>query len=130
MNGCETISLMHFEAFRLNEPELNERLLGSFPELKSEFEDYVSWQDGMETGAFLTYEDVFRPYIEHALATGDSAFLERTAVFIENLFLTGDDYAMSVVYVGVLEGLKADCDNDRVRAFLKPVTREQFDELV
>ena len=84
----------------------------------------------METGAFHTYEDVFRPCIEHALATWDSAFLERAAVFIEKLFLTDDDYAMSVAYVGVLEGLKADCDNNKVRAFLKPVTREQFDELV
>lgn len=37
---------------------------------------------------------------------------------------------MSVVYVGILEGLKADCDNDKVRAFLRPVTREQFDEPV
>ena len=39
-------------AFRLSKSELNEKLLGSFPELKSAFEDYVSWQDGMETGAF------------------------------------------------------------------------------
>lgn len=124
------ISLMHLEVFRLNESELNERLLGSFSELKSEFEDYTSWQDGMETGAFLTYEDVFRPCIEHALATCDSAFLERAAAFIENPFLTGDDYAMSVAYVGILEGLKAACDSNKVRAFLKPVTREQFDELV
>lgn len=36
---------------------------------------------------------------------------------------------MSVVYIGVLEGLKANCDNEKVRAFLKPVTRKQFDEL-
>lgn len=114
----------------MNESELNEKLLISFPELKSEFEDYVSWQDGMETGAFLTYEDVFRPHVERALTTGDSVFLERAADFIEGLYLTGDDYATSVVYVGILEGLKADCDNDKVRAFLKPVTREQFDELV
>ena len=113
----------------MNESELNERLLSSFPELKAEFEDYVSWQDGMETGAFLTYEDVFRPRIEHALTAGDSTFLERTANFIESLYLTGDDYAMSVVYVGVLEGLKASCDNEKVRAFLKPVTRKQFDKL-
>ena len=33
----------------------------------------------METGAFLTYEDIFRPHVEHALTTGDLAFLERTA---------------------------------------------------
>lgn len=64
----------------------------------------------MVTGAFLTYEDVSRPYFEHALATGDSDFLERAAVFIENLFLTGDDYPMSVVYVwgprGAKDGLR------------------------
>ena len=62
---------MRLEVFRLNESGLNEKLLVLFPELKSEFEDYVSWQDGMGTGAFLTYEDVFRPHVEHALATGD-----------------------------------------------------------
>ncbi|WP_154053598.1 hypothetical protein [Olsenella uli] len=121
---------MLLEVFRSKESELNEGLLGSFPEIKSEFESYVSWQDGMETGAFLTYGDVFRSHVERALTTGDSVFHERTADFIENLFLTGDDYATSVVYVGVLEGLKADCDNEKVRAFLKPVTRKQFEELV
>lgn len=113
----------------MNESELNEKLLGPFPELKDELKDYISWQDGMGTGAFLTYEDVFRPHVEHALTTGDSAFLERTADFIEGLYLTGGDYTMSVVYIGVLEGLKANCDNEKVRAFLKPVTRKQFDEL-
>lgn len=84
----------------------------------------------MGTGAFLTYGDVFRPHVERVLTTGDSVFHERTADFIEGLDLTGDDYAMSVVYVGVLEGLKADCDNEKVRAFLKPVTRKQLEELV
>ena len=113
MNGCETISLMLLEVFRLNESELNESLLGSFPEIKGEFEGYVSWQDGMGTGAFLTYGGVFRPHVERVLTTWDSVFHERTADFIEGLDLTGDDYAMSVVYVGVLEGLRADCGNER-----------------
>lgn len=36
---------------------------------------------------------------------------------------------MSVVYIGVLDGLKANCDNEKVRAFLNPVTRKQFDGL-
>lgn len=129
-NGCGTIPLMRLKVFRLNESELNEKLLGSFPELKAEFENYTSWQDGMETGAFLTYEDVFRPHVEHALTTGDLAFLERAANFIERLYLTGDNYAMSVVSVGVLEGLKANCDDEKVCVFLEPVTRKQFDELI
>ena len=48
---------------------------------------------------------------------------------IDGLYLTGGDYAMSVVYIGVLDGLKANCDNEKVRAFLNPVTRKQFDGL-
>lgn len=113
----------------MNESELNEKLLSSFPELKSEFMNYVSWQDGIKTGAFLTYEDVFRPHVEHALMIGDSAFLERVADFIETLYLSGDAYAMNVICIGILEGLKANCDHKKVRAFLRPITRKQFDEI-
>lgn len=39
----------------------------------------------METGVFLTYEDVFRTHVEHALTSGDSVFLERVTDFIEGL---------------------------------------------
>ena len=55
-----------------------------------------------------------------------SAILRRC--FREQL-RTGDKYAVNVVYVGILEGLKANCDNEAVRAFLKPVTKKEFDEL-
>lgn len=113
----------------MNEEQMNESLLRAFPELKGEFEEYASWQDGMNTGAFLIYEDVFRPHIEQAIESNDASFLERVSVFIEELYLTGDEYAMNVVYVGILEGLKANCDNDAVRMFLKPVTQKEFDEL-
>lgn len=89
-----------------------------------EFDDYISWQDGMETDAFFTYEDVFRSHIENALKTGDLAFLKRAADFIEGLYLTGDNDAMNVVYVGVLEGLKANCNNRKVHTFLKPAIRK------
>ncbi len=113
----------------MNERQMNESLLAAFPELEGEFEKYVSWQDGMDTGAFLTYEDVFRPHIEHALANGDAGFLYRAGAFIEDLYLTGDEYAVNVVYVGILEGLKANCDNGAIRVYLKPVTQKEFDEL-
>lgn len=113
----------------MNEKQMNGALLKAFPEIKEELESYASWQDGMETGAFLTYEDVFRPHVEKALQAGDTAFLERVANFIEGLYLTADEYAMNVVCVGILEGLKANCDNDSVRAFLNPVTHKEFEEL-
>ena len=113
----------------MNERQMNESLLAAFPELKDEFEKYVSWQDGMDTGAFLTYEDVFRQHLERAIEKGDASFLKRAGSFIEDLYLTGDKYAMNVVYVGILEGLKANCDNKAVHAFLKPTTKKEFDEL-
>ena len=113
----------------MNEKQMNELLLAAFPELKDELDQYVSWQDGMDTGAFLTYEDVFRPHVELAVENGDAGFLERASTFIEDLYLTGDKYAVNVVYVGILEGLKANCDNEAVRAFLKPITKKEFDEL-
>ena len=109
--------------------QMNESLLAAFPELEGEFGKYASWQDGIDTGAFLTYEDVFRPHVERAIEGGDASFLERAGSFIEGLYLTGDEYAMNVVYVGILEGLKANCDNVAVRAFLKPTTKREFDEL-
>lgn len=89
---------------------MNEGLLAAFPELGEELGEYVSWQDGMDTGAFLTHEDVLRPHIEAALDEGGREYLERAAAYIEGLLLSGDEYAENVAVVGILEGLKANCD--------------------
>ncbi len=113
----------------MNERDLNTALLETFPELESEFEEYTAWQDGMDTGAFLTYEDVLRPHIEKAVMRNDGHFAERAFEFIEKLYLSGDKYAVNVVTVGILEGLKANCNNELVRPYLKDATRREFDEL-
>ena len=39
--------------------EFNTLLLKRFPEIKEDFESYVGWQDGIDTGSFLVVEDVF-----------------------------------------------------------------------
>ena len=44
--------------------ELNSLLLEKFPELKKKFDDETSWQDGIETGSFIVFEDVFMPFLE------------------------------------------------------------------
>ena len=80
-------------------------------------------------GAFLTYEDVFRPFIENAVINNNNAILERVASFLETLFVSGDKYAVNVVCVGILEGLKANCNNEAVRAFLLPNTLKEFEEI-
>lgn len=113
----------------MDERHLNEALLKAFPELAHELEEFVSWQDGMDTGAFLTYEDIFRPHLERAIKEGDEAFLNRASGFIEELLLSGDEYAVNVMVVGILEGLKANCDNDAVRKILRSRSLKEFDSL-
>lgn len=56
----------------MKEQTLNEMLLEAFPKLTEDFKTYVEWQDGIDTGAFLTYEDVFRPFIENAIANNNN----------------------------------------------------------
>ena len=108
---------------------LNKMLLEAFPELTKDFKAYVEWQDGIDTGAFLTYEDVFRPFIENAIANNNNVILERVSSFLETIFVSGDKYAVNVVSVGILEGLKANCNNEAVRAFLLPNTLKEFEEI-
>lgn len=114
----------------MEEQNMNEALLAAFPELKAEFDNYTSWQDGIKTGAFLTYEDVFLPHIVDALENNETEFLTRAARFIEDCLMQKDQYCTNVIYVGILEGLKAKCDNSKVREFLLHEARKEFDELV
>ena len=108
---------------------MNEALLMAFPELEAEFNEYVSWQDGLNTGAFLTYEDVFRPHIEAAILANDAPFLLWASNFIEDLLLSQNPYAVNVATIGLLEGLKANCEANAARAFLKPAALSAYDEL-
>lgn len=112
-----------------NEVRLNGLLLAEFPELKGKFEDYTSWQDGMETGCFLTYEDLLLPLARQALDGRDEALLARLGAFIEQLMTSGDDYAINVATVGLIEGLKA-YGNQLVRSFLGPISLKEFDTLI
>ncbi len=91
--------------------ELNEFMLHAFPELKDEFDTYTSWQDGEDTGCFLTYEDLLLPFARKALQARDMATLERVANFIEDLLALDDEYAENLATVALLEGLKADGDD-------------------
>ena len=111
-----------------NEVRLNRLLLAEFPELKEKFEEYTSWQDGMETGCFLTYEDLLLPIARHALDENDEAFLDRLGALIERLMTSGDDYAINVATVGLIEGLKA-YGNTIIRDYLGPVSLDEFDTL-
>lgn len=112
-----------------NEIRLNKLLLDKFPELIERFEEYTSWQDGMETGCFLTYEDLLLPLARQALDERDEEFLSHLGSFIEGLMTSGDSYAVNVAIVGLIEGLKA-YGNPFIRSYLGPISLEEFDTLV
>lgn len=83
----------------------------------------------METGCFLTYEDLLLPLTRQALDKRDEALLTRLGAFIEQLMTSGDDYAINVATVGLIEGLKA-YGNQLVRSFLGPISLKEFDTLI
>lgn len=113
----------------MTERELNTLLLEAFPELEEDFEEYTSWQDGIDTGCFLTYEDVLLARAIKSFEGHDSAFEKRVGDFIEGLITSGDEYAENLAYVALLEGLKAFVNNEDVRPILGPVSLKEFDEL-
>ena len=112
----------------MNEYELNSCMLSNFPELVGAFEKYTSWQDGMHTGCFLTFEDILLPFAIDAIRAKDELLLTRIGAFIEELMTSGDDYSVNVATVGLLEGLKASgecptCD------FLGPASLKEYNAL-
>lgn len=112
----------------MNEIKLNTLLLERFPELIVQFEEYTSWQDGIETGCFLTYEDLLLPLTRQALVANDKLLLTRVGSFIEELMNSGDDHAINVATVGLIEGLRA-YGNPLIRSFLGPVSLNEFDTM-
>lgn len=114
----------------MDEIRLNELMLETFPELAEQFETYVSWQDGMETGCFLTYEDLLLPTLIGAFKGSDITYIKRGCEFIEQLITSSDEYARNLANVGLLEGLKAHLDDAIVRPFLGPISLKEFDTMV
>ena len=112
----------------MTEFELNGILLNEFPELSEEFEEYTSWQDGMDTGCFLTYEDLLLPRICKAFRECDDLFLDRACRFVEHLLTMGDSYAENLATIGILEGVKSTEDARVVRQYLGPKSLEVFDD--
>ena len=112
----------------MKERQLNDLMLEAFPELAQPFDEYASWQDGPDTGCFLTYEDLLLPLARRALEEGDDETAVRVAAFIEELLGLGEDYAENVATVALLEGLKTS-HGESARRHLGERGLVAFDEL-
>ena len=109
--------------------DFNEMLLAEFPEIKEEFDKYVEWQDGIETGSFLVVEDVFMKYFYSKIEELDFQTINKICSFIESTYLLNDEYASNVIVVGILENLKSSDYSVKIAEFLLPATLNEYKEI-
>lgn len=86
--------------------KMNKLLLAKFPELKSEFEKEASWNDGIETGSYLVYEDVFMPFIIRSFMDKDEHKIERIMNFVEDLASSNDFEERNLIGVTVIDNIR------------------------
>ena len=46
---------------------MNLMLIEEFPELKTQYEEEINWQEGDETGSHVIYGDIFAPFIKEKI---------------------------------------------------------------
>ena len=108
----------------------NNLLLTKFPILKKDFEDYTEWQEGINTGSLVVYEDIFVPYIINQLVNENKVEIEKIVSFIEELLDSNDEYAFNIAYVAILETLKSDPNGQKIEKYLKSHGLKEYKELV
>lgn len=109
--------------------EFNKLLLNRFPEIKEDFESYVSWQDGFDTGSILVVEDVFNKLLWRSLDNGETELIDRIFSFVEAVLDQGDEYACNVIVVGFLEAIKSDGRSDKIVPRLLPHSKKEYDSI-
>lgn len=88
--------------------ELNEKLLQSVPELKESFDEFTSWQEGLETGSHTVFENLVVPFSINIIEDEKDDAIERLFKLIEEMVTSRDEYAEEVAQLSFLEPLKAE----------------------
>lgn len=108
--------------------ELNKMLLSSIPEIKKKFEDETNWQEGLDTGSFIIFEDVFIPFLESKVELNDKILIEKIYSFIENLCDIDDEYVRNVLYVAILENISDFENPEPYVKYLKPKSLKIYND--
>ena len=88
--------------------ELNEKLLQAIPELKVSFNDFTSWQEGIETGSHTIFENIVVPFSIDIIENEKDDVIGRLFKLVEEMIVSKDEYAQEVVQLSFLEPLKAE----------------------
>lgn len=82
-------------------------LLKAFPEIEDSFKEETSWQDGLDTGSTVVFEDVFMHFVFDAAVSGDNDFVDRVGKFLKLCISLNDSYVTNTILVAVLENIES-----------------------
>ncbi len=108
--------------------ETNENLLSKFPQLKEKFEEETSWQEGLDTGSFVVFEDVFMPYVKSVVSDKKEKEIKEVFSYIEFLANVKDDYVKNIVYVAILENIASFNNPEEYIQYFQEKTKQIYDE--
>jgi hypothetical protein len=109
--------------------ELNLLLINAFPEIRCDYNQEISWQEGDDTGSHIVYGDVFSPWIVSIFQNNDEDKLYRVFNFIESILTLNDDYGNEVIIQSVLESLHHNHPYSEIDKFMKPRTKNLYNKL-
>jgi hypothetical protein len=93
--------------------ELNQMLITEFPNLKNNYIEETSWQEGDETGSHTVFGDVFTPYVVEIIDKCNEKELKNIFRFIEDILLLKDEYAEEVIALSVIESIEVKIKNNK-----------------
>lgn len=108
--------------------ELNQNLLSNLPQLKKKFDEETSWQEGINTGSFIVFEDVLMPYIREIVNNKEQKEIDLVFEYIESLTNINDEYVENVIYVAILENIASFEDKDKYIQYFRNKTKAIFDK--
>jgi hypothetical protein len=97
---------------------LNNKLISEFPELKTRYDETVSWQDGDKTGSHTVYSSVFKPYIFENFNCNNETALRKIFAYIEKIFVEDDNYSRDVILCSIFEEILDTFPAETVMPFL------------
>lgn len=109
--------------------DYNTMLLNLFPNLKEKFDEYTSWQEGIDTGSTLVYEDVFIPYAIEQIANNNQEEISKIIYLIDEMVNSNNRYCQNLVEVAILEALRADPEGQKIRDYLTDNSLSMYDGL-
>ena len=109
--------------------DYNTMLLNLFPNLKEKFDEYTNWQEGIDTGSTLVYEDVFIPYAIEQIANNNQEEISKIIHLIDEMVNSNNRYCQNLVEVAVLEALRADPEGQKIRDYLTDNSLSMYDGL-